>query len=352
MTATDKQDTAPQSSSPQADAAELGVQLTKALQPNLRDFVPSRFVPESEAKARGWSMFYDGRACRYGHQAAAYVSNSRRCSDCVRVKAGLEPIYPKSRAQEFFSAAHVEKIRDAKLGITPAAAQPQPPAAPREPSPKEQKFLESLALTGEFKSAAESAGMSRGQIEARASVDPTFKSALTDLCERLSIPWTNPTVTESAKGFAWTDAIEKQLIRRYIDSGLIESARQELGISASDYQQRLTDNPDFAAAIDAARTPARETLKERALQAADRGNDRLLKALEDEADENFTRLPDGTKVRRLGNPDVMREEMAALLKTARENLAAKERLREVAVARLAERRPQPSRDYDLIEEAT
>lgn len=334
---------------PQSDAVELGVQLTQKLQPNLRDFVPTRFVPETEAKARGWSMFYDGRACRFGHQAARYVSNDRRCSDCLRLKAGQEPIYPASRAQTFFSAEHAAKIRDSKLGITPVAAVQQPqPAAPREPSRKEQAFLEALAMTGEFDAAAQSAGMSRGQVEARASVDSVFKVALVDLCERHGIPWTR---AADPKAFAWTAAIEKQFVDRFVDTGLLEQARTDLGISASVYQQHLTESPDFAGMVDAARPPARETLKERALHAADRGNDRLLKSLENDLEEDFVRMPDGSKVRRLGNPDAMRAEIEDVLNTIRKSLASKDRLREVCVARAAEQKqPQPNRDYDLIEE--
>src|SRR5215831_5378087 len=126
--------------------------------------------------------------------------------------------------------------------------------------------------------------MTRGQIESRASVDPTFKQALTDLCERQGIAWTRAVVDPGT--FNWTPEIEKALVKRYIDLGLIEQARQELGIAASDYQDRLQESRQFADMIDAARPRARVTLRERAEAAADRGNDRLLKILQDEALED------------------------------------------------------------------
>ena len=74
---------------------ELGVYLTQRGQPDLYSDVPIRLVSKEEAQSQGWSWYWNGvRVCRYGHAAARRTSNEMICSDCDRVKAGKEPIYP------------------------------------------------------------------------------------------------------------------------------------------------------------------------------------------------------------------------------------------------------------------
>jgi hypothetical protein len=60
--------------------------------PDLYNFMPSRTVTLAEAKARGWTYFYEGEACRHRHMAPRWVSNPRMCVDCHRIKKTLLPI--------------------------------------------------------------------------------------------------------------------------------------------------------------------------------------------------------------------------------------------------------------------
>jgi hypothetical protein len=118
--------------------AELGVPLTQRGMPDLRGFVPNRFIPQAESRARGWSMFWEGAACRFGHQASRSLSNPNICTDCVRIKEGKPGLYPTSRAQEF--REHVRKDPSAPAAVIQA---PTPPVSP-EPSAADQKFLAKL----------------------------------------------------------------------------------------------------------------------------------------------------------------------------------------------------------------
>jgi hypothetical protein len=153
------------------------------------------------------------------------------------------------------------------------------PAAPLEPTKHDQAFLAKLDELRDFDKAAAAVGQTRGLIEARASSNPTFRAALDDLCERRQIPRTR---APDAAPFQWTPALERQLIKRWIDVGLLHQARDELGISASDYHEHLADSSVFAAAIRQAEPLAKATLHELSTQHAARGNDKLLRVLEDE----------------------------------------------------------------------
>ena len=78
-------------------AESLGLPMTRQGQPAMADNVPSRFIQLEEARARGWSMYWAGAACRRGHQAARYVANPRRCSGCVAHNPGtISPMGPRS----------------------------------------------------------------------------------------------------------------------------------------------------------------------------------------------------------------------------------------------------------------
>ena len=158
-------------------AQELGVSLSQRGQPKLRDEVPKRFIPRAEAEARGWSLYWSGAACRAGHQAARSVANDG-CMDCVRMREGKDPIYPKSKAQEYRTAT---KTTNAEKAAAPLVL--QQPAAP-ELSAADLKFLAQLDTLRDFDAAAKAAGIVRGLVEARASSYPLFRAALEDLVAR------------------------------------------------------------------------------------------------------------------------------------------------------------------------
>jgi hypothetical protein len=253
-------------------AQELGVPVSQRMQPDFKAVVPSRFVTLAEAKVRGMAWCYDLSLgeCRYGHHAARRTANVQICSDCERVKAGEAPIYGKSRANK-----HYPEPRRKSASAPAATTAPAAPAAPPEPSKKEQEFLAALDETRDFDQAAQRTNFSRSQIEARASVNEVFAKALNDLCDRRQIPRTR----KVAAGFPWTVDIERDLVRRWIDGGLLHLARDETGVSASEYFAHLEASPSFGAMIEAARPLATEALKDRSLHAAGTGNVKLLEYL-------------------------------------------------------------------------
>jgi hypothetical protein len=271
--------------SPTEAAESLGVPLSQRLKPDFSKAVPRRLVTKAEAEARDWPWYFTGSdVCRYAHNAARRTSNDGICADCERVKDGLKPIFGKSRTQKYYSEPR-RKATDPSAPVVIAA--PSAPA-PQEITKREAELLAMSAELRDLDKAAAACGWSRGQIEARASANETFRNSLDDLLARLQIPRT----LKAADTFAWTDTLRRSLIKNLVDSGLLHLARESVGASASDYFAELESNPTFAAMIEAARPLALETLKDRSLHAASTGNDRLLKILTDgsEAPDDISKM--------------------------------------------------------------
>jgi len=193
------------------------------------------------------------------------------------VKDGKEPVYGKSKTQKYY-----EPRRPSNDSVPVQA-----PVAISEPSTKEQNFLAALDSLRDFDKAAEQAGFNRGLIEARMSSSETFRKAVLNLCSRRDIAQKR---APDAETFNWLPELEKAFCRRYVDCGLIEQTRTELGISASDYHSHLAASPAFAAQVATADLLARITLKDRATSAASAGNDRLLKLLQDSEPQSVSTM--------------------------------------------------------------
>jgi hypothetical protein len=250
--------------------------------PDLVNSLALRNLPKETAEAEGWPTFYMPEPCSNGHTAARFCKNSL-CVDCWRVRQGRDTIYPTAKNRTYY------KQRDPAAAATANGAPVSAPAAPLPPEPKpaEQRLLAELAELRDIdKACAAVPGWSRGLVESRASSNPIFRDALRDLTDRLVIATRAP----DAETFKWLPEIEKNFSRRYVDCGLIEQTRTELGISASDYHAHLAASPSFAALVSAAEPLARLTLRDRATAAAEKGNDRLLKILEIEAPESTANM--------------------------------------------------------------
>jgi hypothetical protein len=251
--------------------------------PDLVNSLALRNLPKETAAAEGWPTYYMPSACANGHTAARFVKNDL-CIDCWRVRQGRETVYPTAKNRTYYKQRETQPstANGAPVVITPAA-----PPAPPEPSKVEQKFLAALDECRDFDAAAAAVGWTRGLVESRASSNPVFKTALTDLCTRRDIAWTR---APDAETYRWTAETERAFTRRYVDCGLIEQTRQELGISASVYHEHISASASFASMVAAAEPLARLTLRDRATQAAERGNDRLLKILEEDAPESMSNM--------------------------------------------------------------
>lgn len=266
-------------------AAELGVPLTQRGQPDFANHVPRRLVSLDEAKARGWSRFWDSRACRYGHQASRKVANPASCSDCDREKAAQPPIYPRSRAQEFYTAPR-RPPKVAPLAVVNPGAPSTPNAAPAppvlimpapvpkapEPDATDKAFLTKYAELRDLEAAALACGVTAAQINSRRSHQKPLDESMTRLEAELAIPKYVPAPTD----FEWDEDKRARLLEAYVDSGNLAIARDAIKCTPSQLWRELDANPKFSAQLDAARVRAAQVFEEVAHAQALAGNDRLL----------------------------------------------------------------------------
>ncbi|MGO9623239.1 MAG: hypothetical protein ACLP0B_17925 [Steroidobacteraceae bacterium] len=244
------------------------------LQPDLVNSIALKTLTREQAEAEGWPTYYVPSACVNGHVAARFCKNDL-CVSCWLIRQGRDPLYPTAKNRTY----RKEKPRDPSAPVAATGAPVTAPAAPSQPElkPVRQRFLAELAESRSIDAACAAVpGFTKGILQSALSTDPAFKTAFQDLTDRLGIATRAPD-DETRK---WNPELEKAFTRLYVDCGLIEQTRTELGISASDFHAHLAASPAFAALVAAAEPLARTTLRDRATKEASAGNDRLLKILE------------------------------------------------------------------------
>ena len=77
----------------------------------------------------------------------------------------------------------------------------------------------------------------------------------------------------------WTEDIREILIDEYVNTGDIMAARELVNCSAAAYHRELEANEDFRERIKKATALAMQTIEERAIHLAKKGNDKLMIAV-------------------------------------------------------------------------
>jgi len=239
--------------------------------PDLVNSLALRNLPKETAEAEGWPTFYMPEPCANGHTAARFVKNSL-CVDCWRVRQGRDTIYPTAKNRTYYKQREPAAVAANGAPVSAPSAQ-----LPPEPKKDEQQLFAKIAELRDIdKACAAVPGWSRALVDSRAVSSPIFRDALRDLTDRLGIATRAP----DANSVAWNPELERRIARRWVDVGLLDQARTEFGISASDYHERLAASPTFAALMAAAEPLALLTLRDLATVAAKTGNDKLLRLIE------------------------------------------------------------------------
>lgn len=76
--------------------------------------------------------------------------------------------------------------------------------------------------------------------------------------------------------FKWNEDIREVLIDEYVNTGDIMAAREMVKCSAAAYHREIEANPKFAEAIKKATVLAIQTLEDRSIHLAGKGNDKLI----------------------------------------------------------------------------
>jgi hypothetical protein len=236
--------------------------------PDLYNHMPTRFVPLTEAKERGWTFFYVGESCRWGHVAPRYVSNPRLCVDCHRIKDGRQPIGAKGN-KEYSGSQKAYAQRKSKPGeptVTPVIPRPL------EPDALEKKFLVEYAQTRNFAVAAINCGRTEAEFLGRLSYDKIFREAVNQLEADLGLDRT----MSMNEDFEWTDDKRNVLLRMYINTGDLAKAMLSIGVSNYHYELEMESNPEFRADMERAEQLAWRHLDRHAIGNALSGDSRLL----------------------------------------------------------------------------
>lgn len=227
--------------------------------PDLFNHMPTRLIPFEESKYRKWPYFFQSTPCRYGHVCPRYTSNQRLCVDCVRLKEGKTSIGEKTGVDKRAfptGSKHGVTVKVEKMETVDAW---------------ERRFLEAYAFHKDFKAACESAKITESQVDSRLAYSAPFSNAYRALEERLGVKKVN-----SSEGFIWTKEKHDRLIEVYINTGLMASARDSIGVTPFEYLQELNRNAVFAERVKEADPLAHNMLEERAAELALAGNDKLL----------------------------------------------------------------------------
>lgn len=238
--------------------------------PDLYNHTPTRFVPLTEAKARGWTLFYIGESCRWGHVAPRYVSNPRMCVDCHRTREGKATIGAKGNKEYSGKLKpHKQPLRLGDSGGANAVA--VMPSAP-EPDALEKKFLTEYAKLRDFASAAAMCGRHEAEFLGRLSYNHIFRAAVNQLEADNGLSRT----LSLGEDFEWTDDKRATLLRVYVDTGDIAVARAAVQVSNYHFLKELEFNPGFAEDYAEVEKLANRVVGEIGVSQAIRGDSRLL----------------------------------------------------------------------------
>jgi hypothetical protein len=147
---------------PPIDASAISV--CKKGIPDSYNFLPSRLITQEEAKARGWTYYFEGQICRHGHMAPRFVSNPRSWVDCNRIKRTRQPIGAKAPAvvnvqeEEIRSPAPAAvDVLEERPGIRPSA--PAALAFKKWTAEKRARLIERWVDTGDIAGARDAIGV-------------------------------------------------------------------------------------------------------------------------------------------------------------------------------------------------
>lgn len=239
--------------------------------PDLYNHMPTRFVPLTEAKARGWTFFYVGESCRWGHLAPRYVSNPRMCVDCHRIRDGRPVIGAKGNKEYAGSLKAYSQPTRTSGGGSGTAVAPSLSRAP-EPDALEKKFLTEYAKCGDFALAAKACGRHEAEFLGRLSYDHVFREAVHTLEADNGLSRT----ASLDEDFEWTDDKRVTLMRLYINTGDLAQAMKGIGVTNYHYEKELEENPEFRADMERAEELAWRQVDRQAISGALAGDSRLL----------------------------------------------------------------------------
>ena len=231
--------------------------------PHMYAHMPTRFVTLAEAKHRLWKYFYIGDVCKKGHKAPRFVSNPSACVDCDRIRGGQQAIGGRGSVE-----AHVP-IRSPKKNSDGSKTERAP-----EPTARQKSFLAAYAELKDFDAAAKKVNASSAVIESELAYNVVFRDAYDNLEERIGVYHMGAYDLD----YEWDESKESMLIRMYIDTGMMDTARDAIRVTNFEFEKHCREKPDFAARVKEAEPLANKIMAERIRRAAIEGNPQIMVA--------------------------------------------------------------------------
>jgi hypothetical protein len=232
--------------------------------PDLRNYLPTRNVTMEEAQDRGWTYFFVGDTCRWGHRAPRLVSNPKDCVDCSRIRGGQLPLgvtgSPSSVGFREMGKPAGNAGRSTQVATAPSLSSTQ------------KLFLEKYVATRDFAQAAKACGHEESRILSQLSFDKQFREAVQTLEADNGLSRTPSLLDE----YEWTEDKRRVLLRRYIDTGDLLQAMRDIGVSNYEFERHLTENPDFVRDLEQAEELVTRHWDRYAANTAGKGSERIL----------------------------------------------------------------------------
>jgi hypothetical protein len=216
-------------------------------------------VTNKEALIIGIPFFYTGKPCKYGHHAKRNTKSGICCA-CTYLKNQISN--PKVNYFQKRESERKKIEKQYKLDFSPLSVKDR------------QLVLTVYSETADLEQAAHAVKLTLAELNVQIVRCTSLAADLNALERRLRKDGINPRYIP--REMNWDDEKRKLLITAYIDTGDIAAARDAVGATASNFNDELESNPEFAHAVEVATPKAERALEEKAIQLALKGNDKLL----------------------------------------------------------------------------
>lgn len=216
-------------------------------------------VTRKEALERGLKFYWNGTPCPKGHYSKRRAKGSG-CVACLYIAASINNKLMIARRSAVRKAVREEKKAEMDL---------------KKIGPEEKQIvLERYSETGDLEQGAIAIGLTMAELNVQISRSASFAVEVFALEKRLRAAGVRPKFIVS--DVVWTPEKKALLIRVYVDTGLINVARDTIGASPTNLHDELKKDPEFAQALKDATPRAEQALEEKAAQLAIQGDEKLL----------------------------------------------------------------------------
>lgn len=218
-------------------------------------------LSRADAISGGLKFYWTGEPCTQGHHSKRRTAGGG-CVACLY----LTNVVKSRQSLERRKSVKELQAKEDREGLSLKAIEPK----------ERQIVLDTYADTGDIEKAATQIGMTLAELNVQIAKSIPFATEIYALERRLK---NSGRMVYVHRDIEWTDAKRELLLRAYVDTGLIQTARDAVGASPTNLNEELDRNPAFAEQMEEATPKAARALEEKAIQMALHGNYQLLSVI-------------------------------------------------------------------------